>query len=448
MFVKKFYKLPNYKSPPSAFIVMIEHPGSGLGRPESKHPIENSRLEEASMSASYDLAIAGGGVGGAALARSMAERGANVLVIERERQFKDRVRGEAMFPWGYAEANSLGVAECIADAGGRDVHWVDTYVSTDRLDHREVVPTTPQQLPCLACDHPAMQESLLKAAAAAGVTVRRGASVREVQPGAAPALVVEENGRVETISARLVVGAEGRSSVVRSSARFSVQRDPENMMIAGVLLENVPAPEDTLEAIYHFSLGQLAIVAPQGSGRARIYLDFHVGTQARFQGPEDLARFIEGCVKTGANGAYFKDARQIGPLATFSGAHSWVDHPYRDGVALLGDSATSSDPGAGQGLSLTLRDARVLRDHLLSSSDWDAAAHAYAADHDAYAGRLHTFNLWFTELYLAMGSEADGRRARAMPLIAEDPTRQPDSIFSGPDMAADEAARKRFFAED
>jgi len=400
------------------------------------------------MSASYDLAIAGGGVGGAALAKNMAERGASVLVVERERQFKDRVRGELMFPWGYSEANSLGVAASITDAGGRDIHWVDSYAVTDRVDHREVVPTTPQKLPCLACYHPAMQESLLAAAAAAGATVRRGASVRDVQPGTAPALVVEENGRVEAISARLVVGAEGRSSIVRSSAHFSVQRDPEDMMIAGVLLENVPAGEDTLEAIYHFSLGQLAIVAPQGGDRARIYLDFHAGTQERFQGPEDLARFIDGCIKTGANGDYFKQATQIGPLATFSGAHSWVDHPYRDGVVLLGDSATSSDPGNGQGLSLTLRDARVLRDHLLSSTDWDAAANAYAADHDAYAGRLHSFNQWYTELYITAGPEADARRARAMPLIAKDPTRQPDSIFSGPDMPADEAARKRFFAED
>jgi len=400
------------------------------------------------MSASYDLAIAGGGVGGAALAKNMAERGASVLVVERERQFKDRVRGELMFPWGYSEANSLGVAASITDAGGRDIHWVDSYAATDRVEHREVVPTTPQQLPCLACYHPAMQESLLSAAAAAGATVRRGAFVRDVRTGTAPALVVEENGRVETIPARLVVGAEGRSSVVRSSARFSVQRDPEDMMIAGVLLENVPAGEDTLEAIYHFSLGQLAIVAPQGGDRARIYLDFHAGTQERFQGPEDLARFIDGCIKTGANGDYFKQATQIGPLATFSGAHSWVEHPYHDGVALLGDTATASDPGNGQGLSLTLRDARVLRDHLLNSTDWDAAAHAYAADHDAYAGRLHSFNQWYTELYVTAGPEADARRARAMPLIAEDPTRQPDSIFSGPDMAADEAARKRFFAED
>ena len=206
------------------------------------------------MSTAYDVAIAGGGLGSAALAKNMAEQGAKVLVIEHEHQFKDRVRGEVMFPWGYAEARALGVADCLAEAGGHPLNWLDTYVASDLVEHREVIPSTTHQLPFLACYHPAMQESLLKAAAAAGATVRRGAAVREVRPGAPAEMEIEEDRRLETITARLVVGAEGRSSLVRSSARFPVLRDPEDMMIAGVLLENVPAAEDTLQGIYNLSL--------------------------------------------------------------------------------------------------------------------------------------------------------------------------------------------------
>jgi 2-polyprenyl-6-methoxyphenol hydroxylase-like FAD-dependent oxidoreductase len=400
------------------------------------------------MPTTYDVAIAGGGLGGAALAKSMAEHGASVLVIEHEGQFKDRVRGEAMFPWGYAEVQALGAADCFAEAGRHHLDWLDTYVASDLVEHREVIPSTKHQLPLLTCYHPAMQESLLKAAAAAGATARRGAAVREVQPGAPPQMVIEENGRAETITARLVVGAEGRSSVVRSSARFKVERDPEDMMIAGILLENVLAADDILMGIYNFALGQLAIVIPQGRGRARMYLCFHDATQARYQGNGDVTRFFEGCRKTGANAALFEGVKQIGPMATFSCAHSWVDHPYREGVALLGDSATSSDPTWGQGLSLTLRDARVLRDHLMRSDDWNAAGHAYADEHDGYAGRMHTFHQWMTAMYLATGPAADARRARAMPLIGQDPSRQPDVLFAGPDLPIDETARKRFFGED
>lgn len=219
-------------------------------------------------------------------------------------------------------------------------------------------------------------------------------------------------------------------------------------MIAGVLLEDVPSPENTLEVIYNFAIGQVVIVIPQGRGRARVYVCYHDGTQPRFQGNADLARFAESCMNTGVNVSHFKDSRQIGPLATFSCAQTWVDHPYRDGVVLIGDTATSSDPVQGQGLSLTLRDVRVLRDYLLRTDDWDAAADSYAIEHDAYAGRLHLFNQWYSELFLAMGPDADARRARAMALIAQDPSRQPDSLFSGPDLPVDEEVRKRFFAED
>jgi menaquinone-9 beta-reductase len=54
-------------------------------------------------SGTYDIITVGGGLSGSALAKAMAAHGARVLVLEREKQFKDRIRGEAMLPWGVAE---------------------------------------------------------------------------------------------------------------------------------------------------------------------------------------------------------------------------------------------------------------------------------------------------------------------------------------------------------
>jgi 2-polyprenyl-6-methoxyphenol hydroxylase-like FAD-dependent oxidoreductase len=61
------------------------------------------------VSETYDIITVGGGLGGSALAKAMAEHGARVLVVEREKQFKDRVRGEVMGPWGVAETQALGL---------------------------------------------------------------------------------------------------------------------------------------------------------------------------------------------------------------------------------------------------------------------------------------------------------------------------------------------------
>ena len=58
------------------------------------------------------------------------------------------------------------------------------------------------------------------------------------------------------------------------------------------------------------------------------------------------------------------------------------------------------------------------------------------AEHDRYYGVIHTVDNWLTEFSLALGPEAEARRARALPLIAQDGTRVPDHIISGPDLHA------------
>jgi 2-polyprenyl-6-methoxyphenol hydroxylase-like FAD-dependent oxidoreductase len=294
-----------------------------------------------------------------------------------------------------------------------------------------------------------MQEALLQAAADAGAEVRRGVSARAVQPGAMPTVVVEQAGRIEELHARLVVGADGRGSLVRKWTSFPVQQDPERLLISGVLYDEMWTPqEDTGYYVMHPSLGQAAGLFPQGQGRVRAYLIHTKATSVRLQGAAALPRFVEESVKTYAPAQWYAGARAIGPLATFDGAETWVDHPYKAGVALIGDAAAASDPTWGQGLSLTLRDARVLRDQLCAHDDWEAAGHAYAAEHDRYYGVIHTVDNWLTELYLALGPEAEARRARALPLIAQDGTRVPDHIISGPDLPLHETVRRRFFGEE
>jgi len=98
----------------------------------------------------------------------MAKSGAQVLVLERAQQFKDRVRGEFIAPWGVAEAKRLGVLELLRDECAHEVPWVDFYSGNVLTGHRPMVPTTPHQLPCLSFYHPAMQELLIDGAASAG----------------------------------------------------------------------------------------------------------------------------------------------------------------------------------------------------------------------------------------------------------------------------------------
>jgi 2-polyprenyl-6-methoxyphenol hydroxylase-like FAD-dependent oxidoreductase len=400
-------------------------------------------------SGTYDIITVGGGLGGAALAKAMAEHGARVLVLEREQQFKDRVRGEGVAPWGVAEMQALGLYALLRTTCAHELPQLGFYLGPEFGEPRDLIATTPQRLPGVSFYHPAMQEVLLQAATAAGAEVRRGASVREVKPGSMPTVVVEQEGRMEEIPARLVVGADGRGSMVRKWAGFPVHHDPDGLLLSGVLLEEMYRPrEDTFYFIISPNIGQGGLLNPQGGGRVRAYLTQTKATGTRLQGAADLPRFIAESVRSGAPTAWYEGVKAAGPLATFDGADIWAEHPYKAGVALIGDAAATSDPTWGQGISLTVRDARVLRDALLNHEDWDAAGHAYATEHDRYYGVIHRVENWLSQMFYEPGAAGEACRARAFPLIAQDPTRVPDHVASGPEMPADETVRRRFFGEE
>jgi 2-polyprenyl-6-methoxyphenol hydroxylase-like FAD-dependent oxidoreductase len=397
----------------------------------------------------YDVVAVGGGIAGATLAKAMAERGHRVLVVERARRFRDRVRGEALAPWGIACARDLGVYELLERRCGHMLRYWNIHVGGQRILSRDFFATTPQEAGWLTYYHPAMQDALLQAAIDAGAEVRRGAQVTGVRPGSPARVTIQDDGATSEVETRLVVGADGRSSAIRRLGRFRAEQDPPRLLFAGVLLDGVASPEDVFYHVAAPSSGLAAYIFPQGERRARAYLGFHKDAgMPRLHGEADLARFREASEEIGMPPAFYADARPAGPLATFDGADSWVRHPYADGVVLVGDAAATSDPTWGQGMSLALRDVRALRDALLSTSDWDAAGHAYAAEHDRHYGIIHRVDGWYAEVFMELGPEADERRLRALPLAAADPTRFPDPPISGPEAPHDDGVRRRFFGEE
>lgn len=144
----------------------------------------------------YDIITVGGGLGGSALAKAMAEQGKRVLVLERERQFKDRIRGEWIAPWGAAEAKELGVYDLLLRGCATAVEGWHTYLGGFHVGYRNFTATTPQKLPSLTFYHPEMQQALLSADADAGAEVCRGATVLGIRPGAPPVVSFDLDGRV------------------------------------------------------------------------------------------------------------------------------------------------------------------------------------------------------------------------------------------------------------
>lgn len=117
-----------------------------------------------------------------------------------------------------------------------------------------------------------MQEVLLGDAAKSGAEVWRGAAMRAVYPSSSPEAEIVVDGETRRISARLIVGADGRESQLATLLNFERERDPPELFTGGLQLAgNMP----TEAALYFFLLGisgRGSILIQNKPGNYHIYL--------------------------------------------------------------------------------------------------------------------------------------------------------------------------------
>jgi len=102
-----------------------------------------------------------------------------------------------------------------------------------------------------------------------------------------------------------------------------------------------------------------------------------------------------------------------GPCATFSAEDTWAETPFSEGVVLAGDAAGYNDPNIGQGLSLSMRDVRMLSEALLGSQDWGPSAlHAYADERGERLRRQRRVAATYAALFSTFDEEGRARRGR------------------------------------
>jgi 2-polyprenyl-6-methoxyphenol hydroxylase-like FAD-dependent oxidoreductase len=397
------------------------------------------------MSNQPEIVIVGGGIGGGALATVLARAGLSVGVLERDLDPVDRVRGEFMAPWGVAEAARLGLLQKLSCTGGVFATRAIYYDENKSAEQAEATPhdmraVHPIGTGAHCAGHPAMCAALCQAAVAEGASVLRGVKDIAVSAGQPPTIEFEQDGYRREWHPRLIVGADGRTSIIRRQLGFMMAQDEPHGLIGGMLIDGVPEwPQDTMELGTEGNIHHL--VFPQGGNRLRLYACYGFDGRERFTGPGREQNLLDAfrlqCMPLGE---CIARGNPIGPFHSYSNEDHWVERPTAPGVVLIGDAAGHNDPITGQGTSITLRDVRIVQEIILAGDQSQAAFESYVAERLERMRRLRIAARYATALRAEFGPAAAARRARAMKRQADDGLLSPyPATLAGPETLPAEA---------
>ena len=311
--------------------------------------------------------VIGAGIGGLAVARALALRGADVTLLEQAPEITEVGAGLQISPNGMAVLRALGLDAALAAASvqARAVClWNHHGAPVVRLDLSRLPD------PAYHFVHRAdLIDLLASGAREAGVKIRLLQQITSVDAGAQPVVHIA-NGT--TLTADLVIGADGLHSVLRPVLNGQDQPFFTGQVAWRAIVPNTDARGP--EAWVHMGPGRHVVSYPLREGRA---LNI-VAVQERDQWT------AEGWTQTDDPANLQAAFADFGPpvrdmLSLVTEARLWglFRHPVapvwqRDHLALLGDAAHPTLPFLAQGASMALEDAWVLA-HELSRCDTIAA---------------------------------------------------------------------------
>ena len=325
-----------------------------------------------------DVIIAGAGMAGATLALALRQGGLEPILIDPV-VFSDQLtptfdgRSSAIAFASFRQWRTLGLAADIEPHAQR----IEQILVTDgqspgaaahgpspfylRFDSAEIADRSEGEPLGYMLENRRSRAALAAAVGRAGIVVLAPARVAAVAFEPAHAAVTLEDGRV--LTAPLVVGSEGRGSVVRAAAGIDALgwTYPQTGVVATVRLARghqgvaheyflpggpfaiLPLTEDRASLVWTETTAKAAALT---AARPEV---FHAHLQRRF-------------------GALLGEATVEGPVFSYPLSLQLATRLSGPRAALLGDAAHGIHPIAGQGLNLGLKGAAALAETLVDAA--------------------------------------------------------------------------------
>lgn len=320
------------------------------------------------VSGAYDVAVIGGGPAGLAAAIALAETGANTVLIARRAPYADNrttallggsvdlLQRLEVWPRCKDSAEPLQAMRLVDDTG-RLIRAPEVRFSCDEIGIDSFGYNIENRVLVSALEQ--------RAAELSGLT-RLDNEADSVTPDEADVAVCTIKG--QSLSARLVVGADGRQSLCREAAGIEVRRRDLHQ---AALTFNIghSRPHRNISTEFHTPQGPCVFVPLPGHRCSVVWV----------AAPKEAERLIALSDEELSDAAETQSHSILGRIKVEPGRHLFplaIEQPRQFAlhrIALVGEAAHVLPPIGAQGLNMGLRDAAdiadIVRDAMLSGED-------------------------------------------------------------------------------
>jgi 2-polyprenyl-6-methoxyphenol hydroxylase-like FAD-dependent oxidoreductase len=304
-----------------------------------------------------DVIVVGGRVAGSSTAMLLARRGLDVLLVDRAGFPSDTLSTHQIQVPGVAKLRRWGLLDKVVASGAPPARAVSFDVGSIVL--RGHFPTFEGVDAVYSPRRTVLDALLLDAALQAGAEVRERFAVEELTMDGDRVTGIrgrDHGGAAVTETARLVVGADGKHSMVAAAVGAPAYRvKPPLTMAYYTYWEGVDCPGGELYTRERRAIGAW----PTNDGLVMTYVGwpideftaFRSDVEGNFVATLDQAGDLGARVRAGARAERFRGSPDL---------PNFFRKPYGPGWALVGDAGLVMDPITGQGIGHAFRDAELL----------------------------------------------------------------------------------------